>query len=195
MTTANKITIFRILLVPFFVVQVLIYAESGNEIHRWLALFSFGLATLSDALDGYIARRYNQRSTLGTYLDPMADKILLVSGVVLFSLNNEPYFARMPLWLTVTIISRDLLVSIGIGVVHYACGKVSVKPRLTGKAATVCQMIIILWTLLQWDREILFSWWLTAAVLTGVSGFYYVFDGVKQLNASPTSGPTPDQGK
>ena len=81
MTTANNITIFRVLLVPFFIVQVLYYAESGIEWHRFAAILTFALAALSDGLDGYIARRYNQRSQLGAILDPLADKLLLVSGV------------------------------------------------------------------------------------------------------------------
>src|SRR5262245_22959957 len=78
MTTANKITIFRILLVPFFIVQVLYYADAeeptAQEWYRLGALLTFGLTALSDGLDGYIARRYNQRSELGAILDPLADK-------------------------------------------------------------------------------------------------------------------------
>ena len=82
MTTANKITIVRILLVPFFVVEVLYYMETGNAAHRWIALVSFAVAAVCDGVDGVIARRFNQRSELGAILDPLADKLLLVSGVV-----------------------------------------------------------------------------------------------------------------
>ena len=83
MTTANKVTILRILLIPFFVVQVLYYVKNGNELHRLLAILSFAVAAICDGVDGYIARRYNQRSELGAILDPLADKLLLVSGIVL----------------------------------------------------------------------------------------------------------------
>src|SRR5688572_23677776 len=109
MTTANKITIFRVLLVPGFVVMVLYYVDTGTELFRILALLAFALAAVSDAIDGYIARRYNQHSELGKILDPLADKLLLVSGIVLLSLHNEPHLDRLPLWLTGTIIGRDVL--------------------------------------------------------------------------------------
>src|SRR5438874_6039748 len=85
MTTANKITIFRILLVPFFIVEVLSYVDDGDELHRFLAIAAFLLASVCDGVDGYIARRYNQRSELGAILDPLADKLLVVAGIVLRS--------------------------------------------------------------------------------------------------------------
>jgi CDP-diacylglycerol--glycerol-3-phosphate 3-phosphatidyltransferase len=191
MTTANKITIVRILLVPFFVTQVIYYVQAGLEYHRLLALLAFALAAVSDAVDGYIARRYQQHSELGALLDPLADKLLLISAIILLSLNNDPYLPRIPLWLTATILSRDALLLIGHLVIHHVCGKVTVRPILAGKTATVLQMVCALWALLKWDED----WlpWLAAAAtaFTGVSGVYYVFEGVRQLNASPTSAPSP----
>ncbi len=80
MTTANKITILRILLIPFFVVELIYYVRTGNEIHRLAAILCFAVAAICDGVDGYIARRYNQISELGKILDPLADKLLLVSG-------------------------------------------------------------------------------------------------------------------
>ena len=80
MTTANKVTILRILLIPFFVVELIYYLQTGNEIHRLLALLSFAVTAILDGVDGYIARRYNQKSELGAMLDPLADKMLLVSA-------------------------------------------------------------------------------------------------------------------
>src|SRR5213595_3960876 len=123
MTAANKVTILRILLIPFFVVQVLYYVKAGNEIYRLLAILSFAVAAICDGVDGYIARRYNQRSELGAILDPLADKLLLVSGIVLLSLDNRPYLETIPLWLTGTIIGRDMLLLIGLGVIHMVVGK------------------------------------------------------------------------
>src|SRR5262245_3010886 len=108
MTTANKITILRILMVPFFVVQLLCYVNSGNEWYRLFAIVSFAFAAISDGIDGYIARRYHQHSELGAVLDPLADKLLLVSGIVLLSLDNAEHLPRIPLWLTATILSRDM---------------------------------------------------------------------------------------
>ena len=193
MTTANKITILRILLVPFFITQVLYYVQEGIEYHRILALIAFGLAAGSDGIDGYIARRYNQRSELGALLDPLADKLLLVSGIILLSLNNAPYLPRIPLWFTATILSRDILLLIGIKMIYYACGKVTVQPVALGKVATVLQMTCVVWGLMKWDEAWLLIWSVGAAVFTGGSGVFYVFEGVRQLSASPTSAPTPKQ--
>src|SRR5881296_3514395 len=137
MTTANKITILRILLIPFFVVEVLYYGKGGNELHRLWAIISFAVAAICDGVDGYIARRYNQRSELGAILDPLADKLLLVSGVVLLSLNNAPRLERLPFWLVATILSRDVLLLIGLVVIQMVSGKVAVRTRISGKMATV----------------------------------------------------------
>jgi CDP-diacylglycerol--glycerol-3-phosphate 3-phosphatidyltransferase len=195
MTTANKVTIVRILLVPFFVVHLLYYVANGNEVHWLLALLAFAVGAISDGVDGYIARRYNQRSELGAMLDPLADKLLLVLGLVLLSQNNSPYFYRIPLWMTVTVFSRDALLLVGLVVIHYACGRVVIRPHFIGKVATVLQMITVFWTLLKWDASWLELWAIGAAVCTGVSGLLYVRDGVRQLGASPSSSPSPQQPK
>jgi CDP-diacylglycerol--glycerol-3-phosphate 3-phosphatidyltransferase len=196
MTTANKVTIARILLIPFFVVEVLYYMKTGVETHRVLATVAFGIAAGCDAVDGFIARRFNQRSELGAILDPLADKLLLVSGVVLFSLNS-PHFGSIPLWLTGTIIGRDLLVLIGMVVIQMMVGKVKVRARKLGKVATVLQMLCVIWILLKWDSrfgEPWFSiWTIGAAVCTGISGLWYVWDGVLQLSSHPTSSPSATQ--
>jgi cardiolipin synthase (CMP-forming) len=191
MTTANKITIVRILLVPIFIVMVLYYVDAGNEVFRLCAIISFAVASISDAIDGYIARHYNQHSELGKILDPLADKLLLVSGIVLLSLKNEPYLARIPIWLTVTILSRDVLLLIGIVVIYYTCGKVAVRPAIVGKIATFFQMGCIIYALLKIPGQGVFILALCAAGFTGMSGIIYVFDGVKQLSASPSSSPAP----
>jgi CDP-diacylglycerol--glycerol-3-phosphate 3-phosphatidyltransferase len=193
MTTANKVTIARILLVPFFVMQVLYYVEAGAEIHRLLAVLSFAVASISDGIDGYIARRYNQRSELGAFLDPLADKLLLVSAVVMLSFDHAPHLPRLPLWLTVTVLSRDVLLAIGTWVIQHTCGKTVVRPSLLGKAATVMQMTCVLWALLKWPSNWLFVWLVLAAALTAFSGVFYVIDGVGQLSASPKSTASPRQ--
>lgn len=191
MTTANKITILRILLIPFFVVEVLYCVKTGNELHRIAALLTFAVASICDGVDGYVARRYNQISELGTILDPLADKLLLVSGVVLLSFNHGPHLGQFPPWFAGTIIGRDLLLLIGLVVIQMTVGKVKVRPRLMGKLATVLQMASVLWVLLKWDQASPAPWtvWVTAgaAICTGVSGLLYVYDGVRQLSSSPSS--------
>lgn len=194
MTTANKVTIFRILLIPFFVVEVLYYVREGVEVHRWLALITFLFASVCDGVDGYIARRFKQRSELGALLDPLADKLLLVSGVVLLSLDNAPYLVRLPLWFTGIIIGRDVLLLIGLVVIHLTVGKPVVLPRWTGKTATVLQMATVLWVLLKLPEHG-FPWLaLAAATCTGVSGALYVLDGIKQLGTHPTSSARQPEG-
>ncbi len=194
MTTANKITILRILLIPFFVVELIYYIRSGNEAHRLAALLCFAVAAILDGVDGYIARRYHQISELGKILDPLADKLLLVSGVVTLSLNHGPFLGQIPLWLTGTIIGRDLLILIGMAVIQMTVGRVGVRPRITGKIATVLQMAAVIWILLKWDEGPGERWFLYcalgAAVLTGLSGLLYVWDGVKQLGSHPNSSAT-----
>ena len=191
MTTANKITILRILLIPVFVVEVLYYVETGNEIHRLAALLCFVVAAILDGVDGYVARRYHQWSELGTVLDPLADKLLLVSAIVVLSFDHAPYLRQIPLWLTGMIIGRDFLLGIGAVVVRLVVGKITVRPRLTGKLATVFQMLTVSWILLHWDwnRGLLEIWILGAGIFTGVSGLFYVWDGTKQLGAHPSSSP------
>jgi CDP-diacylglycerol--glycerol-3-phosphate 3-phosphatidyltransferase len=197
MTTANKITILRILLIPFFVVELLYYLETGNEVHRLLALLTFAVTAILDGVDGYIARRYNQKSELGAILDPLADKLLLVSAIITLSFNRGPYIGQIPLWLTGTILGRDLLLLIGIAVIRLTVGKVVVRPRIMGKIATVLQMIVVIWILLHWDRDLnarwLKIWKLGAVICTGMSGLLYVWDGVKQLGSHPASSASEKQ--
>lgn len=190
MTTANKVTILRMLLIPFFVVEVLYYVRTGNEDYRFAALLCFAVAAICDGVDGYIARRYNQWSELGTILDPLADKLLLVSAIVVLSFDHEPQLPSLPLWLTGSVIGRDLLLLAGLLVIQFTVGKVKVRPHLTGKVATVLQMTTVLWALLKWDEAWLEIWTLGAAVFTVVSGLFYVWAGARQLGAHPTSSPT-----
>jgi cardiolipin synthase (CMP-forming) len=194
MTTANKITVLRILLIPFFVVELIYYIRTGNELYRVAAIASFTVASVLDGVDGYIARHYHQISELGKVLDPLADKLLLVSAIVTLSVNHGIYLGEIPLWLTGTIIGRDLLILVGLTVIHHTVGKVAVRPRFVGKIATVLQMAVVIMILLQWDEgwgELLQKYLtLGAAIFTGVSGLLYTWDGMKQLGTHPSSLPT-----
>jgi len=149
------------------------------------------VTAILDGVDGYIARRYNQKSELGAILDPLADKLLLVSAIVTLSINHENHIGQIPLWLTGTIIGRDFLLLIGIAVIRLTVGKVVVRPRLVGKMSTVLQMIVVVWILLGWDRDLNWHWlkiWtVSAAVFTGVSGLLYIWDGTRQLGSHPAS--------
>ncbi len=192
MTTANKITIVRILMIPVFVTLAIYYGQSiqrgeAEEWQRFAAIAVFLLAAVSDGLDGYVARRYNQRSSLGVILDPIADKGLLLSGIITLSISNwsktDPEFGQFPAWFPVLVITRDAVIVVGAVILHLLNGKVHVKPSWTGKIATVLQMAAIAWVMLQL-RLVPLMWIVGAAGLfTLISGIIYVMDGVRQLQA------------
>jgi cardiolipin synthase len=195
MTTANKITIFRILLVPFFIGFAHHYIEEGQEWVRLAAVVTFALAALSDGVDGYIARNYNQRSELGAILDPLADKLLMLSSIILLSLPTNQHFGRIPYWLTITVLSRDAIILLGMVVIHHTVGKVQVRARIVGKVATAMQIGVVIWILLKldrWDTRPLLGFEISATLFTALSGLLYIWDGVKQLSMHPTSGPRRD---
>ena len=192
MTTANKITVVRILMIPIFVTLAIYYGQSiqeGNpqDWQRFAAITVFLLAAVSDGLDGYVARRYNQRSTLGGILDPIADKGLLLSGIITLSISNwstvDIHYGKFPAWFPVLVITRDAVILFGSAVLHILNGKVRVRPSWTGKVATVLQMAAIAWVMLQFHALPLLYVVVAAGLFTFVSGVIYVRDGVRQLQA------------
>jgi CDP-diacylglycerol--glycerol-3-phosphate 3-phosphatidyltransferase len=192
MTTANKITIVRILMIPAFVMMAIYYGESVQrgeplEWQRFTAISIFLVAAASDGLDGYIARRYNQRSTLGVILDPIADKGLLLSGIITLSISNwsqvDPQYGRFPAWFPVLVITRDAVILVGSAVLQVLNGRVQVRPRWTGKVATFLQMAAIAWVMLQLRLLPLIYIVGLAGLFTLLSGIMYVVDGMRQLQA------------
>jgi CDP-diacylglycerol--glycerol-3-phosphate 3-phosphatidyltransferase len=192
MTTANKITVIRILMIPVFVTLAIYYGESIQEGSpqdwmRFTAITVFLLAAISDGLDGYVARRYNQRSTLGVILDPIADKGLLLSGIITLSISNwsqvDPAYGKFPAWFPVLVITRDIVILLGSALVHVMNGTMRVVPRWTGKVATVLQMAAIAWVMLQIKIPPLIYVVYAAGLFTLVSGIIYLRDGVRQLSA------------
>jgi cardiolipin synthase (CMP-forming) len=194
MTTANKITLIRILMIPAFVTMAIYYGESiargaPLEWQRFTAILIFLVASVSDGLDGYVARRYNQRSALGVVLDPIADKGLLLSGIITLSISNwstiDPEYGRFPAWFPVLVISRDVVILMGTAVLYFLIGpNIKIRPSWTGKVATVLQMCAIAWVMLQLHWLPL-KWVVAGAGLfTLVSGIIYVLEGVRQLQAA-----------
>jgi CDP-diacylglycerol--glycerol-3-phosphate 3-phosphatidyltransferase len=180
MTVANKISIARILLVPLFVIQILLYVSGGEDRYRVGAVLCFALAAGADALDGYIARRFNQKTELGAILDPLADKLLLVSAVVMLSLGSHHRFAQIPLWLVAVVVTRETILLVGMAVIHFTSGKFVARPRLAGKLATVLQMALVLWTLLRWPASALPFLTAGSGLLVVLSGLYYLGDFMRQ---------------
>jgi len=192
MTTANKITLVRILMIPAFVTMAIYYGQSIErgaplEWQRLVAILIFLVASISDGLDGYVARRYNQRSSLAVIVDPLADNGLLLSGIITLSISNwskvDPEYGRFPAWFPVLVISRDAVILVGTAVLYFLVGHVMVMPHWTGKVASVLQMIAIAWVMLQLQWLPLI--WVVAAagLFTLISGIVYVLEGVRQLQA------------
>jgi CDP-diacylglycerol--glycerol-3-phosphate 3-phosphatidyltransferase len=190
MTTANKITIVRILLIPAFVTMAIYYGQSvaaGDplEWQRFAAIIIFLVAAVSDGLDGYVARHYNQRSALGVILDPIADKGLLLAGIITLSISNwselSPQYGRFPAWFPVVVITRDVVILVGSAVLHLLNGRVQVRPSWTGKVATFLQMAAIAWVMLHLHFFPLIYVVAAAGLFTLVSGMIYVRDGIRQL--------------
>ena len=129
LTPANQLTLLRMLLIPAFVILV-VYGEMG-----W-ALLAFLVAGITDALDGLIARWTGQKTTLGAWLDPTADKLLLVSTFIVLTLPGIGLVSRIPVWLTVCLISRDLTIVVTVIIVNLAIGRRTFRPTLLGKIAT-----------------------------------------------------------
>ncbi len=129
LTVANQLTLLRILLIPPFAVLTL-YGYTGA------ALLVFATAGLTDLLDGMTARLTSQRSSLGAWLDPMADKLLLLAALILLTLPRTHVVNHMPLWLTVLIISRDVVIVGVVAVVNLAIGPRTFHPSIWGKLAT-----------------------------------------------------------
>ena len=129
LTVANQLTILRIVLIPAFVLLV-VYGRLG------VALLVFITAGITDALDGLIARRAGQRTSLGAWLDPMADKLLLVTTFIVLTVPTIPLTNHLPLWLTVVVISRDIVIIGVVAIVNLAVGPRTFKPSLYGKATT-----------------------------------------------------------
>ena len=134
LTAANQLTLLRMLLIPAFVICVL-YGSLG-----W-ALGAFVTAGVTDGLDGLIARRSGQSSSLGAWLDPMADKLLLVTTFVVLALPNLNLTNRLPVWLTVCIISRDVVIILTVAIVNLAIGRRTFRPSIYGKIATATYII------------------------------------------------------
>ena len=194
-TLATKITILRILGVPVFAILVIYYLASirdGNpvEAYRRAALFLFLLVALTDALDGYLARRRGEVSRLGSILDPIADKALMLSGLILLTKPTLPQFEpHIPLWFTGLVISRDVFLVVGALLIHAFSSQVKINPHVTGKIATALQVVVIAWVLAQAAA----SWFAYAVILacafTAASWAIYLVDGLRQLELSNRERP------
>ena len=145
MTWATRITILRLILVPVFVMFIITYNDSDHRVEAWryAAIAVFILASVSDAIDGYLARHWNQGSALGALLDPIADKLLLFSALVTLSLIPIGHLHPFPVWFPAIIISRDALLLGGYAILRHFQVPMEIKPHWMGKLSTFFTLLAI----------------------------------------------------
>jgi cardiolipin synthase len=174
MNLPNALTLIRILLIPLFVIFLI--SKSFQN-----AFITFVIAGITDGLDGFIARIWDQRTDLGSYLDPIADKLLLTSAFVTLAILHI-----IPGWLTVIVLSRDGLIALGFWVLTMTNHKPTINPRFTSKITTVFQTLTVIWALLppQWNIKGLLPQQVfitLTAFFTILSGVHYIYIGNKLL--------------
>jgi cardiolipin synthase len=191
MTLANRLTIGRMCLVPALVILVT-YGYYG-----W-SLCVFLIAGVTDGLDGMAARLMKERTRLGAMLDPLADKLLVTASMIMLSIPNPELTVRIPAWITILAISRDLGILITVLLVHLTVGRKTFFPTILGKATTLVQLSTILWVF--WCNyqektnaftEVLFG--LTAA-FTLASGLHYIYHA-RKFFAGAEEEATPEKGE
>jgi cardiolipin synthase (CMP-forming) len=180
LTPANQLTLLRMFLIPAFVILV-VYGHLG-----W-ALAVFVTAGITDALDGVIARWSGQKTTLGAWLDPMADKLLLVSTFIVLTLPGLGLTNRLPIWLTVLIISRDVGIVLTVAIVNLAVGRRTFQPSIYGKTATATYIVTavaaMIFNYLGYHSVIVdLGIWLSLAI-TLISGFHYIWYAARIFDA------------
>jgi cardiolipin synthase len=176
MNLAIKITIGRILLIPFFIASI-VYSRMDA------ALLIFIIAVITDGVDGYIARRQKQKTRLGTILDPLADKLLLVSAFICLAMvNNIPEAAKFPPYVPIVVISRDAIIVLGSILIYIMTGDLKIKPTIIGKLTTVLQMATIISVLIHFAYSSIV--WNVAVFFTFISGIDYVVRGSKLMNTN-----------
>lgn len=185
MNLANWLTMLRIVLIPVFI-AILLHGRMD-----W-ALAAFVLAALTDVLDGFVARR-TQITTLGRFLDPTADKLMLVSAYVIL-----PFIDGIPAWVSVIVVSRDVIISLGTLLIYLTWGTVKAAVRPLGKITTLVQSVAVGFVLLAHllgglDDAVRWFAYLVAAVTTA-SGIDYILIGIHQANTLSSAARTPEQG-
>lgn len=174
LTTANQLTILRIVFIPVFII-LLSYGKTG------FALAVFIMAGVTDVLDGIIARRFGQKTSLGSVLDPLADKLLMVTSIVILSLPQMGFVNVLPRWLTILLISRDVLMMLVALIVVLMVGWRFFRPSIYGKASTLFQVITVFAVLYcNWREEVvpqLNVLYFVTGGLTAFSGLHYLFTG------------------
>ena len=184
-TLPNVLTIFRMALTPVFV-SLLFYQK-----FVW-ALMAFVVAGITDGLDGLLARRFQQQSELGRILDPIADKMMLVTSFVVLSMRGVfptplPKHLPVPFWVTITVISRDIFILVGAAAINMVSGFRAFRPSFLGKVSTVVQIVAVAAVILAAQTRVGTGYYLptiytSVFTLTLLSGVHYIFFVSRLLN-------------
>jgi len=186
LTYANQLTMLRLVFVPCFVL-LLIYG------YPKAATVLFLMAAVTDALDGLLARTLQQKTALGSFLDPMADKILLTAAFVTLTIPSLPLVLHIPTWLTVLTISRDLLIALSVLIIHLQTHHSEFPPSILGKCTTAIQLITVgICLLANFDIALtaaVFPFAIYATmVLTLASGLHYAYRSIKIIGSYQEAG-------
>jgi CDP-diacylglycerol--glycerol-3-phosphate 3-phosphatidyltransferase len=180
LTFANILTCVRILAVPFFISSVVYYHPEQDYI-RYITFAIFSLAVLTDIIDGYCARTYHQDTKIGAILDPLADKLLLMSAFIcLFVVKDIIAPVAVPLWVLLIVVSRDAILLVGGASIYLASGNIDVAPTRIGKMTAFFQVISIAAALLR--LPVFPALWIVVGLLSVVSGADYLIRGAKVLD-------------
>ena len=181
LNSANQLTILRMGMTPFFVL-LMVYGYFGY------GLLVFLIAACSDILDGLIARKFGQKTALGAFLDPVADKLLLSSAFIVLSFSTQEVMVKIPLWLTIAALSRDVLIVLTVVTINLTSGRRVFLPSILGKLTTAAQLLSVLAALVSnWLGKPVpnYRWILMLAFFfTIFSGLHYLFRTMKLLNTS-----------
>ncbi|MDB6079246.1 MAG: pgsA2, partial [Akkermansiaceae bacterium] len=165
-------------------------AGHPQENLRWTALIIFIVASASDGLDGWVARRFNQKSKFGAFIDPFADKVLLLTGIVFLSAFPwGEHSWRIPPWFVGLVIARDCVIIAGIVIIRKYARVVHYQPHWSGKMSTVTQMFALGWVMLKIQVLPPLYPCNVAAVFTVWSGLNYILEGMRQLQQNPQTRP------
>jgi len=171
-TLPNFITLLRLAALPFFLFAI----AAGN---LGIALVIFVAAGISDGIDGYLARRFDMRSALGAYLDPIADKLLMMSSYLFLAVPSFPAAVKVPVWLAVLVVSRDILLMTVALLLILTSNHRSFPPTWLGKVTTVTLILTVLFVLCanlwNWPMAVVQIAFGAAATTTVLSGFHYVY--------------------
>ena len=185
-TLPNFITLLRLAALPFFLVSI-----SDGRFNIALAIFV--VAGISDGVDGYLARHFDMKSALGAYLDPIADKLLLISSYLFLAVPSYPARIKVPVWLAVMVLSRDFLLLLVALLMILSVGKRKFPPSWAGKVTTVTQIVTVLFVLCanvwNWPRPIMLIAFGATATTTVISGFDYLFRVARESATPATASP------